>query len=106
MLERLKSLNLDKILDMDEAIALSAYARSIESEYETLEIPVPEWIVKSTDILRTEIARRTHAADMAELKRLEAEIEGYKTATEKRSEAQKRLAAMQGKLGLSTAKTR
>lgn len=106
MLEKLKSLNLDKILDMDEAIALSAYARSIETEYDTLEIPVPEWIVKSTDVLRSEIARRTHAADMAELKRIEAELEGLKTQGERKSDAQRRLTALQGKLGLSTAKTR
>src|SRR5579872_6166327 len=106
MLEKLKGLNLDKLLDMDEAIALSAYARGLENEYGHLEMQTPEWLEKSTDVLREEIARRTKAADLAELKRLESEIEGYKSATEKRGEAQKKLAAMQNKLGLSKAATR
>lgn len=105
MLEKLKQLNVDKILDMDEAIALSAYSRGLANEYVELDMAVPDWIEKATEVLRQEIQRRTHAADMAELKRIQGEIEGYKTATEKRTEAQKRLAALQGKLGLST-KTR
>jgi hypothetical protein len=101
MLEKLKNLNLDRVLDTDEAVTLSAYARSLENEFEFLQIPVPEWLVKAIDILRAEIARRTHAADMAALKALENELEGYKTVTEKRGEAQKRLADLQKKLGLS-----
>ncbi len=104
-LQILKNLNLDRVLDMDEAIALSAYARGLENEYGHLEMTPPEWLAKSTDVLREEIARRTKAADLAELKRIESELEGYKTVNEKRGEAQKRLAALQGKLGLSTAKS-
>ena len=103
MLEKLKSLNLDKILEMDEAIALSAYARSIEAEYEALDMAVPEWIIKATDVLRQEIARRTHAADAAEMKRLQGELDGYKTVSEKRNEAQRKLASLQKKLGMSAA---
>src|SRR5437667_8387900 len=95
----LKTLNLDRILDMDEAISLSAYARGLENEYGHLEMAPPEWLAKSTDILREEIARRTKAGDLAELTRIESELEGYKSIGEKKSEAQKRLAALQDKLG-------
>jgi hypothetical protein len=101
MLEKLKQLNLDRLLDMDEAVSLSAYARAMDQEYESLEIPAPEWLVKSSDVLREEIARRTRAADLAALKNVESELEGYKTVTEKRTEAQRRLANLQKKLGLS-----
>jgi|SRR5579872_1461684 len=97
----LKNLNLDRVLDMDEAIALSATARSFEVECEHLEQPVPDWLTKASDVLREEIARRTRSNDLAELKRTEAEIESYKSANEKRTEAQRRLAALQSKLGLS-----
>jgi hypothetical protein len=103
MLEKLKQLNLDKILEMEEAVQLSAFSRSLEGEYEALELPVPDWLVKATDILREEIARRTRASKLSELKNLEAELEGYKTVTEKRTEAQKRLADLQKQLGLSKA---
>lgn len=105
MLEKLKNLNLDRILDMDEAIALSAYARGIETEYEALDLQAPEWLAKSTDVLREEIARRTRATDLARLKELEGELEAYKTVSEKRTEAQKRLGELQKKLGLATAKS-
>jgi len=105
-LQALKKLNLDAVIEMEEAIALSAYARTLEAEYAELDMLAPEWISKASETLREEIARRSHAADMAELKRLQGEIDGYKTASEKRAEAQNRLAAMQKKLGLATAKTR
>lgn len=105
MLEKLKGLNLDKLLDTEEAIALSAYARGLETEYGWLDMPIPDWLVKSTDILREEIARRTRASDLAELKRTENELESLKSANEKRADAQKRLAALQNKLGMSAAKS-
>lgn len=104
-LQALKNLNLDRVLDMEEAVALSTYARGLAAEYNELSIPAPEWLAKSTDVLREEIARRTRASDLAELKRLEGELESYKTIGEKKTEAQKRLAALQGKLGMSTAKS-
>ncbi len=103
-LQKLKELDLNRVLDIEEAVALSAYARSIENEYGHLEMAPPEWLEKSTNILREEIARRTKATDLAELKRIEGELESYKTIGEKKNEAQKRLAALLGKLGLSTAK--
>jgi hypothetical protein len=103
-IQTIKGLNLDRILDMDEAVALSAEVRAFECEYEQLDIPIPDWLVNSANVLREEIARRTKAADLAELKRLEAEIEGYKSANEKRSEAMKKLIAKQQKLGITPVK--
>lgn len=104
-IEKLKKLNLDTLLDMDEAVSLSATARLMAEEFEALDLPVPEWLEKSTDVLRAEIARRTHAADMAAMRSLESELEGYKTVSEKRSEAQKRLANLQKKLGMAAARS-
>lgn len=106
MLQALKNLNLDRILDMDEAVALSLYARGLMNEYAELELPMPEWVEKSTDVLRTEIARRTRASDLAELKRIETELESYKSVGERKTEATRRLASLQNRLGLSTAKSK
>lgn len=103
MLEKLKNLNIDRVLDMDEAVTLSSYARSLEAEYDALELTVPEWLIKATDVLRAEIARRAHAADLALLKEVEQEIESYKSQNERRNDAQRRLAGLQKKLGLSAA---
>lgn len=105
MRDKLKQLNLDRILDIEEAVEMSAYVRTQENEYGFLELPLPEWLVKAGDVLREEIARRTRAADLATLKALEGELEGYKTIGEKRTEAQRRLGDLQKKLGLSTAKS-
>ena len=104
-IQAIKNINLDKVIEMEEAIAMSADIRNFEAEYEKLGMPVPDWLVKSADILREEIARRTRAADLADLKRLENELEAYKTVGEKKNEAQKRLAALQSKLGMSTARS-
>ncbi len=101
MLQQLKQLNLDRILDIDEAIVLSAFARQQTDEYGELGLPVPEWLEKATEVLREEIARRCRSEKMAELRRLEGEIEGLKTATERRQDAQRKLAALQKDLGLS-----
>lgn len=103
--QTIKTLNMDRVLDIDEAVALSAEVRAFETEYEALGMPIPDWLVKSADVLREEIARRTKASKLAELKKLENEIEGYKSATEKRNEATKRLAALQNELGMSPAKS-
>ena len=105
-LKLLKGLNLDAIIETEEVVALSAYARSLDAEYEALDMPVPEWITKSTETLRQEIARRTHAADMAEIQRIERELEGYKTTTERKNDATKRLAALQKKVGVALTASR
>ena len=103
-ISQLKSLNMDKVLDTDEAIALSAEARAFESEYEQLELPVPGWLTTAINTLRSEIAQRVHASDLNRVQELEREIDGYKTTTEKRSEAVRKLADLQKKLGLTASK--
>jgi hypothetical protein len=104
MLEKLKALNVDRLLDLDEAVSLSQYGRALEAEYgEWLGLPVPEWLQKSLNVLREEIARRTRAADLAALTAVETELESYKTVGEKKTDAQRRLAALQKRLGLTAA---
>ena len=98
--EKLKNLNLDRILDLEEAVEMSAGAREFANEYELLELPVPEWLVKQTDLLREEISRRVRANDVAELQRLETELAGYMSVGEKKTAALNRLKLLQGKLGL------
>jgi len=103
-IQTLKQLNVDRLLDLEDAVALSAEARTLDSEFTELELPVPQWLQTAQSTLRTEIERRTHASDLARMRELEAELEGYKTVSEKRTEAQRRLADLQNKLGLGKAK--
>ncbi len=101
MLDRLKELNLDRLLNLEEAVNLSAYARSLEAEYEALGLDPPEWLERSVFNLREEIAKRTKAKDLSDLKALQSELESYKTVNEKRNDAQRRLADLQKRLGLT-----
>lgn len=103
-LTKLKEMNVDRILDLDEAVALSAEARSMETEYATLGMQPPEWLDRASTTLREEIAKRTRAADLAALKAVEAELESLKTASERKADAASRLAALQKKLGMAPAK--
>ena len=101
--EKLKNLNMDRVLDNDEAVSLSAFARQQIAEYEILEQPVPDWLEKSTDILRTEIARRNRSEDLRRMKELETRLEGYKSPKQKEANDLAELAKLQKRLGLSKA---
>lgn len=100
-MQALKELNLDRVLDNDGAVWLSAEARLMEQEFAALGQAVPEWLEKSATILREEIARRNRASVLEEMKRVERELEGLKTANERKQDAQRRLAALQKQLGMS-----
>lgn len=104
LIEKIKGINLDRLLEVDEAVELSAVARTLEQEYTNLELPVPGWLTQASDLLREEIAKRTRASDLARLKELEAQLESFKTVSEKKSEALRALAELQKKLGLTPAK--
>ena len=99
--EKLKNLNMDRVLDNDEAIALSAFARQQIAEYEALEQAVPEWLEKSTDVLRTEIARRNRADDLRRMKEIEGRLETYRSPKQKEANDLAELAKLQKRLGLS-----
>lgn len=104
-LSALKNLNMDRLLELDEAVSLSAESRALSNEFELLDLPVPEWLESASNVLREEIARRTHASALAEMKKVEAELDGLKSTAERKVEAQKRLAALQRKLGMTVGKS-
>lgn len=59
MLRELKNLNVDT-REMEELIALSAFAKSMKAEYEFREMEVPEWIGDRLTLLNSEIRTRRH----------------------------------------------
>jgi hypothetical protein len=93
--------NLERLIELEEAVSLSAYGRDMEREYEELDLTPPEWLLKSTQALREEIARRSHAGKMAEMRKIEAELESYKSQVERKNEALARLADLQKQLGMT-----
>ena len=99
-LQLLKNLNTDKMIEVEELMVLSAFARSLETEYLETGNSIPEWLDRSANSLREEIARRTRAARMAKLRDIENQLEAMKPATEKRADLQAQAVALQKELGL------
>jgi hypothetical protein len=106
MLEKLKNLKLSGIIDIDEAISLSKYARGLAEEYAELGQVVPEWLEQQTKALREEIGKRTRESDLARLKELEREIEALKTQAERRTDVQRKMAELQERLGMKAARAK
>jgi hypothetical protein len=87
MLEKLRSFDVDR-LDVEEAIALSAFARSLKSEYEALGGEAPEWLDNRTRELRREIRARQQDGIEKRLHEAQARLEALKPAAERREELQ------------------
>lgn len=98
MLERLKNVNLDG-MDIDEAVALSAFARGLKAEYDTLSLETPEWLDTRIRELRREIKRRSQDAIARRLAEAKARREALKPATEKREELDKEIAMLEQLVG-------
>jgi hypothetical protein len=103
MIEKLKRLNFDAMLDMDEAVEAAWIARCQAEEYEKHGMGVPEWLEKTMGAIQEEIERRMRAMDMARLKTLEIRLDSYKTPNERKKEDLVELANLQRKLGLVSA---
>ena len=100
-IEQIKQLNTDKFLDLYEAVMASAVVRAMENECEILDIETPEWLSRAGKKIREEVARQKHAADLTLLKDLENQNESLKTASERRADVARQIAAVQRRLGMT-----
>ncbi len=83
-IDQLKNLQLPR-LDLDEAIALSAFARTIKSEYEHVDAEAPVWLDDSIREIRNEIRDRLRDSVQKRLRELYARRDALSTAEEKRA---------------------
>ena len=93
MLEELKNLNLER-MDLDEAIALSAFARILKAEYEHANAEAPAWLDDRTREIRMEIRDRMRDSVAKQIKETEARLESLATPEEKRQNLRIRLEAL------------
>jgi len=98
MLNELRNLNTDR-MDLDQAIALSAYGRQLESEFASLESPTPEWLTSNLKQLRREIADRMRDELTRRLTEAKSRREALTPAEEKRAALDKEIEALSAKLG-------
>lgn len=66
-IEKLKQLNVDRLLAIEEVVALSAEGRQLSGEYAVNDLEVPEWLERACATLGDEIAQRSRAGDMARI---------------------------------------
>lgn len=84
MMDQLRNLNMDRI-DMDDAVALLAFGRTVVKTYEENSLETPEWLKESIAQLEREVkARRRDNLERA-LKNARARRDSLKTAEEKRA---------------------
>lgn len=90
MLDQLKNLNIPSI-DLDEAVALSAFGRMLKAEYETLGAETPEWLDNRLRELRREVKVRQQDSIEKRLREARARMETLKTPTERRDDLAKEI---------------
>lgn len=85
MYAQLRQLNLDR-LDIDEAVALSAFGGALQARYEELGVAVPDWLDANMKTLDREIADRVRDGLSKDLREKRARLESLKPADQKRRE--------------------
>lgn len=98
MLQRLKSLDLDRI-DVDEAIALATFAGLLVEGHVMRGLEAPEWLLDSKNLLEKEIKARHRDKLEKDLKETEAALETLKTAAEKREDLKAKAERLKAALG-------
>ncbi len=96
MLDELKRFDKDRI-SLDEAIELSAWARVVRVEFETMGAEVPDWFDQRSKELRREIhARQADQVD-AQLTKLKSRRASLLTPDEKRRSIDEQIALLEAK---------
>jgi len=94
-IDRLKNFNVDAT-DIDELVAISAFARSLAAEYEANTLEKPEWLETKSAELKREINGRQADARAKKIKEIKLKLGTLKTAEEKRNELNAELARLEG----------
>lgn len=94
MLESLKGLDLQTPC-LEELVYLSAQARTLRSEYDTLNVEVPEWLDNRLREIKRRIHTMTQDAVEKRKREIKSRLDALKTPTEKRTELEKELAALE-----------
>lgn len=97
MLNDLKKFDPDRA-QMDELVALSAFAKSLRAEYTALNQEIPEWLDDKTRVLLREILSRGRDALEKRLKDARAQAAQLMTPAEKRAQLSKEIAELEKQL--------
>lgn len=104
MLDQLKNLELQR-MDIDEAIALSAFARLLKAEYEHVDTEAPQWLDDRTREIRDEVRDRLRDTVQKRLRELYARAEALATAEEKRAKIREQIKKLESASGAGSKAT-
>ena len=99
MLDQFKAFNTE-VADLDELVAMAAFGRSLRSEFEALNVSVPEFADDQLRVIKREIETRVADRRAARVRELKAQRDSLKTAAEKREAIEKELASLGEPVGV------
>lgn len=97
MLNALRNFNADGTIELEDAVALAAFARQMQTEFSELGVEPPAWLPEKADALRREIKVRNSDAIQRKLRELKARREALDDATTKREKLDAEIARLTGK---------
>lgn len=98
MLQRLKTLDVDRLIDMEELVELSTLARSLKAEFVEHELDVPEWLSDKAKTLNREINARNQDAIERRLRELKNRRETLETPAERKKKINAEIQQLEAKL--------
>lgn len=96
MLNQLKSLDTERI-NLEELVALSAFAKGLRAEFDHVNAEVPEWLDQRARELAREIRSRLADSVDKKLREAKARLEALKPADQKRAELKREILALEKK---------
>ena len=90
MLESLKGLDLQTPC-LEELVYMSAQARTLRAECDTLNVEVPEWLDNRSRELKREVHSRQQDATDKRVREIKSRLDALKTPSEKKAELEKEL---------------
>jgi uncharacterized protein YlxW (UPF0749 family) len=100
MLAALKGVQTDRY-ELEEMIALAAFAKTLRSEYEAHQVEEPEWLGEKIRMLQREIRSKNADTLAARRREVRARLDAMRTPDEKRAAYQKELEQLDAVLGVS-----
>lgn len=94
MLNQFRAFNKDRMLEIDELIALAAFGRMLRAEYEASKVDEPDFVAQQLRTLRHEIQARVSDKQEARRKEIKSQLQRLATPQERREALQKELDAL------------
>lgn len=95
MFEKLKNLNVDRLIDTDEAVAMHATGKALLGTYAEFGMEAPGWLTANLAALTREIRARNAENVAKKLADLKARRSSLRTAAEQRADIEAEIARLE-----------